>query len=145
MRDRYEFLEKLKQNLSGRVDGTTLQETISYYQEYFEIQMRSGKSEQEILEQLGDPRLLAKTIYQAQEHMGTPEDDEEKQRSEASMTFRFGQREFTFPRWFGMVLFGIVLFLVVGLLVSALWYLLPVILIISTIVLLFRLIRDLLS
>ena len=66
MRDRYEFLEKLKQNLSGRVDGTTLQETISYYQEYFEIQMRSGKSEQEILEQLGDPRLLAKTIYQAQ-------------------------------------------------------------------------------
>lgn len=146
MRDHYEFLEKLRQNLNGRVDGTTLQETIDYYQEYFEVQMRNGKTEQEVLDQLGDPRLLAKTIYQAQEHMGMPGDaKEEEQQKAANMTFRFGQRVFSMPKWLGMVLMGAAIFLVIGLLLSALWYLLPIILIISTIVLLYRFIRDLLS
>lgn len=76
MKDRFEFLEKLRQSLAGRIDSGTLQDTMNYYQEYFEIQVRSGKSEQEILEQLGDPRLLAKSILQAEQRSSTMEEAE---------------------------------------------------------------------
>lgn len=59
-----EFLEKLRQALNGRVSADIVTENIRYYDEYITIEVRKGRSEEEILAQLGDPRLIARTIVQ---------------------------------------------------------------------------------
>ena len=60
--DRSEFLDVLGRTLNGKVDDNEYASQMEYYTSYFQEEMASGKSEQEILEELGDPRLIAKTI-----------------------------------------------------------------------------------
>lgn len=59
-----EFLEKLRLALNGRVSAEIVADNIRYYEDYINIEIRKGRSEEEILAQLGDPRLLARTIVQ---------------------------------------------------------------------------------
>lgn len=59
-----EFLEILRLALSGRVSAEIVADNIRYYEDYINIEIRKGRSEEEILAQLGDPRLLARTIIQ---------------------------------------------------------------------------------
>lgn len=63
--DRKEFLDILNRNLYGKIDAGVLTEHIRYYETYISSGMENGKTEQEILEELGDPRLIAKTILDA--------------------------------------------------------------------------------
>lgn len=62
---RYDFIEKLRAALSGKATQSTINESVRYYEEYFDTELRKGKSEEEVLRQLGDPRLLAKSIIEA--------------------------------------------------------------------------------
>lgn len=57
-----EFLDQLKQCLYGEISTEKINDNISYYSSYIEDEIKSGKSEREVLEGLGDPRLIAKTI-----------------------------------------------------------------------------------
>lgn len=66
--DRYEFISTLRASLTGKVPSTTVEDNVQYYEEYIEIQLRQGKSEEEILGALGDPRLLAKTVIEANKY-----------------------------------------------------------------------------
>ncbi|MCI9299037.1 MAG: DUF1700 domain-containing protein [Lachnospiraceae bacterium] len=66
--NRYEFISALRMALTGKVPATTVEDNIRYYEEYIEIQLRQGKSEEDVLEGLGDPRLLAKTIIEANKY-----------------------------------------------------------------------------
>lgn len=145
MKDRFEFLEKLRQSLAGRIDAGTLQDTVNYYQEYFEIQMRSGKSEQQILEQLGDPRLLAKTILQAEQRSSTVQEEayEEATGEEGKIHFHLGQKQITMPRWLAIILEAIGLVLIVVVFFYAFWLLLPIILVTTAIGLMVRILKDL--
>lgn len=145
MKDRFEFLEKLRQSLAGRIDSGTLQDTMNYYQEYFEIQMRSGKSEQEILEQLGDPRLLAKSILQAEQRSSTMEEAEyeEAPEEEKKIHLHFGQKQITMPRWLALTLGAICLVLFVVVFFYAFWLLLPIILVVTAVCLMARILKDL--
>lgn len=58
------FLDKLRVALSGKVSASLLKENMTYYNEYIDTQIRMGKSEQEVMDMLGDPRLIARTIVQ---------------------------------------------------------------------------------
>lgn len=60
-----EFINELRSHLAGRVDDRELQTQISYYDSYITQEINSGKSIDEIMNQLGSPRLIAKTILQA--------------------------------------------------------------------------------
>lgn len=62
---RSEFMDSLHRALAGNLTSSTVNENMRYYEEYFDMQLRSGQSEEEIIAALGDPRLLAKTILQA--------------------------------------------------------------------------------
>ncbi len=62
-----EFLNELQDALSGEVSYQTINDNISYYRKYIEDGVQSGRSEAEVLEELGDPRLIAKTITEVQE------------------------------------------------------------------------------
>lgn len=60
--NREEFLRLLETALAGRVSDQIVRENISYYRNYINEQVGTGKSEAEVLSGLGDPRLIAKTI-----------------------------------------------------------------------------------
>ena len=59
--NRKEFLEILRSQLAGQMqEGKAAH--IRYYEDYIQSQVRGGRSEQEVLQELGDPHLIAKTL-----------------------------------------------------------------------------------
>ena len=59
-----EFLEKLRIELSSGVTPQVLQENLNYYGQYIDDEIRKGRTESEVLAELGDPWILAKTAKQ---------------------------------------------------------------------------------
>lgn len=60
-----EFLDELRQALSGEVSSEAIMDAYRYYSTYIEDEMRSGKSEEQVLEELGRPNLIARSIIAA--------------------------------------------------------------------------------
>ncbi len=65
-----EFIEILQRTLAGSSNSSTVNENIRYYQDYIDMEIRGGRSEEDVLTELGDPRLLAKTIIEAKKYEG---------------------------------------------------------------------------
>ena len=84
------------------------------------MEIKKGRSEKEILEELGDPRLIAKTIIDtAGEEAGSYVEET----SHRSSDKEFSNKVFRIPLWVGMILLlliVIVVFKVVGLVLGAL-------------------------
>lgn len=55
-------MTELQRALNGRMGSAKAAPHVSYYQEYIEIEMRKGRTEKEVMEELGSPRLLARSI-----------------------------------------------------------------------------------
>ncbi|MDF2844131.1 MAG: putative rane protein [Herbinix sp.] len=55
-----EFLDVLRQTLAGEVSSSTIDQNLQYYNQY--ISSRGIENEEKVIEELGDPRLIAKTI-----------------------------------------------------------------------------------
>lgn len=60
--NRYEFIDDLRRCLSAELNAASVNEHITYYEQYIDMQLKKGKTEQEVLEELGSPRLIAKSI-----------------------------------------------------------------------------------
>jgi len=63
--DRQEFLMILRESLSGEVPEQEVNSSIRYYEEY--LVDEPGKTSEEKVRELGEPRLIAKTIIDAYE------------------------------------------------------------------------------
>ncbi len=61
-----QFLNELKQALAGEVPANVMMDSYSYYANYIDDEIRKGKSEEEVLEELGKPMLIARSIIAAQ-------------------------------------------------------------------------------
>ena len=72
-----EFLNILEESLKGEVSQNIIDQNITYYDQY--ISKASSEEEAQVLEELGDPRLIARTIIEA-ERMS-------KQRNQRSYTY----------------------------------------------------------
>lgn len=59
---REEFLQGLEKALSGNVPPSAVRENLSYYSDYIRTEMEKGRAETDVMEELGDPRLIARTI-----------------------------------------------------------------------------------
>ena len=59
-----EFLKRLKTQLENDLSSQQIDEQIRYYDNYISTEIKNGRSESDILEELGDPILIAKTIKQ---------------------------------------------------------------------------------
>lgn len=57
-----EFLEALREKLTGEVSASEIDHTIRYYDEYISEAVNGGKTEAQVMEELGSPLLIAKTI-----------------------------------------------------------------------------------
>lgn len=64
--DRNEFLEGLAKSLSSAGSRSLINENIKYYAGYIEEEIRKGRTEAEVMEELGDPRLIANSIKEAE-------------------------------------------------------------------------------
>lgn len=68
--EKEEFLRTLGGALSGEVPQHIIQENLHYYDNYISDEMRKGRTEADIIEELGGPRIIAKTIIDAAEAGG---------------------------------------------------------------------------
>lgn len=59
-----EFINILNDELKNSLDNDNLKKQLDYYDNYISTEVENGKKEVEVLSELGDPRLIAKTIKQ---------------------------------------------------------------------------------
>ena len=57
-----EFLQTLRRALTGDVPPGVVEENIRYYDSYIGEEVRKGRTEEEVIREIGDPRLIARTI-----------------------------------------------------------------------------------
>jgi len=60
--NREEFLQGLQEALSGEVPPEVVRDNLKYYDDYIRSGHQAGRPEREILDELGEPRLIARTI-----------------------------------------------------------------------------------
>lgn len=72
---RSEFLNKLKEALANDLSGPVIQENVNYYSGYIADEVRKGRSEEEVVAELGDPWAIARTFIESLEIQGNTQED----------------------------------------------------------------------
>ena len=62
---KYEFISQLDDALLGNVSERERRDSVRYYTDYIEDEVRAGKSEEEVLQSLGSPMAIARSIIEA--------------------------------------------------------------------------------
>ncbi len=164
-----EFLDELNQALRGEVSAEVVMDSYRYYSTYIEDEIRNGKSEEEVLEELGRPSLIARSIISA--HVGAREVDEiytedgkkrtvknnpfshdgafadkkEKKKRGEKKTFHFD-----FTAWYAKVLYAllfiVLVFVVFGLIKVLFWFFIhfgiPILLVLGLFYLIFYFVKK---
>ena len=136
--EKQEFLDKMRLALVGKVSGDTVTETLRYYEEYINTQVRLGNSIDEVMEKLGDPRLIAKTIVETSGKQG---DAKSESRDFVNQNETAGKREVPewkykvlelvtmIPGWVWLIVFFALLLIVLGFVFKVLIAVAPVLVI----------------
>lgn len=155
-----EFLDILGRALNRELSAEETAENLHYYENYIRQEVSRGKSEEQVLAELGDPRLIARTILELDQQKG---DD---MRSSAETVYtenadgsysgqeaygedyregygpsggkRFEVRAGGFKGWLILGLVILVIVAVLGAVFSLLWTLLPFLIVIWGIMWLYR-------
>ncbi len=167
-----EFIERLRTALSGRIPAPQVEDTVNYYQDYINVEMRKGRSEEEVLQSLGDPRLIARTIIQTNgggtngfgtqggayqesryqeagyQETGYQEADyqnvgrQEYGYRNENDNYGYHRRSFRIPGWLLGVLILVAVFLIFNLIFSVLSFLAPVLIVMAAVIFMIKLFRD---
>ena len=141
---RAEFLEELRLALQGNITQAKVNENLRYYENYIIEESRKGKTEEQIIAQLGNPRLIARTIIDTSEQMGNTYDESyyenQKEENKYQRGFHMNQKgdgrwdirygRFRINSWYGAliaILFMILVLFIVG---NIMIFLLPVFIVI---------------
>ncbi len=161
-----EFLDTLRRALARELSEGEVADNINYYWNYIEQEIAFGKSEEQVLSELGDPRLIARTILQV---------DEQREEDENGRSFGYQEEVFTanpdgsydadagaqndpysgggfhgnihmhkltVTDWIKIALVLIIIFLVLGTIFRILWKLLPFFIVVAAILWVYRRITD---
>lgn len=143
-----DFIERLRRYLSGTLDHRQVNEHIRYYTEYIEAQIRQGRTEEEVMAALGDPRLIARTLTEVEEadgrNNGFREEfiEEEEQPDPRSHKLHFKGKTLQIPKWVFNVILGLVAFVIVVLVFTVISWLLPYVLLIFGVIMVYRFLRK---
>lgn len=137
--ERTEFLERLQRALSGGVNSSQVMENVKYYRDYIDMEIRKGRSEEEVLGGLGDPRLLAKSIIEANKRAGVIEGtnrnyDEEASEEKLERKVKLGN-VVRMPGWLIMLIAVVILLLIIGVAFSLISVFAPIIIPVLVVVL----------
>lgn len=135
--DREEFIDKLQRALAGGLNSSQVAENVRYYQEYIDSEMRRGRSEAEVMGQLGDPRLLAKSIIEANKRAGMSygsnrEYDEEMSDDTLDENLAGAAsegRSIMLPGWLVMLIVTVIVVLIIGVVTQLIAFFAPVIIV----------------
>lgn len=139
---RQEFLEELRIALQGEISQSRINEHLRYYDNYIMEESRKGKTEQQVLEELGNPRLIAKTLIDTADGYGTEyresayTGDFRESRQEAKgfqadysrehgWDIRYGK--FRFNSWYGKLILILAAILIIILVAQLVAFLLPIV------------------
>jgi len=64
--NKHEFISKLKNALENDLNSNSVQGHVNYYTDYINNEIRNGRSEAEVIAELGDPWAIAKTIIDSE-------------------------------------------------------------------------------
>jgi len=164
--DKQDFINRLRAALNGNVAPNVVAENVSYYDEYISAEIRSGKTEEEVLCTLGDPRWDAKTIIDTNPWNGHRDEDgtgsaygaggygsenyENDNYQEKDQTYRQTQyvrnannvRVSRIPGWLWTIISILLMVAVISVILSVLSFLAPVIITIVVVMFLVKLFRD---
>lgn len=121
-----EFLEKLRLALTGNVPGSVVSENLQYYEDYINTEIRKGKSEEEVLAALGDPRLIARTIITTNSRDDMEGTGDYREYRKSARPQDGGKRHM--PIWIWLVWGILIIVLIFSAVVSLLSFLWPILL-----------------
>lgn len=150
-----QFLDKLRTALSGKVSSELVAENLRYYEDYINTEVRKGKTEEEVLEGLGDPRLIARTIAETKGGSGSwseeaPEGGNGSYREEDEDGYHIHRQAggmgpglfFRLPLWAWLIIVLVVIIVILSVIFSVIAAVLPILLPILLVLLLIKLFRD---
>lgn len=162
------FLDTLRGSLTGAISASAVEENVRYYEEYINSQIRMGKSEQQVLAELGNPRLIARSIIDAGKSTGDTSSNAGaayggngggyytggyqnggyqgtgyRSREQGEMG-RSNVRKRRWPTWLSLilVLVLIVIFVILPIVVLFVWWLAPVVVIVWLITFVIKMMRK---
>lgn len=148
--DKQEFLNELRSYLQG-MDNSEINEIISFYDNYINEELSKGKTMSQIIDDIGTPRLLSKTIMQSKEKKKTYAYSEQEYSHTDNDNTQYGRQLNTidFSKWYvklgiisGLILVAIIIFaIVIGLFTIAIKIAIPAI----AIFIIYVLIKNLLN
>lgn len=158
-----EFMDGLRRALNGNVSPALVMDNLNYYNEYINSEVRKGRSEEEVLASLGDPRLIARTIIE----MNTAEGGETSAYQTGEYSQDYGEyrqaqygngqsytydrqgtfdggngRHYRIPGWVWLVALVVVALLAISFIFSVLSFLAPILIPVIVVVFLIKLFRD---
>ena len=150
-----EFLDILYEQLSGQMPEGAIAAHIQYYRNYIEEEQSKGRSETDILHELGDPRLIARTLLDteaaAAENPQTTEYYSESYHDSSSGYDRYGNSDsghgkvkqhsfhLDLTTWYGKLAVILIAAVVIIILFAILGVLIPIMVIAGVILYIFRL------
>ena len=129
--DRTEFIEILRSQLSGQMQEGRASAHVRYYEDYIQSQVRSGRTEAEVLAELGDPRLIAKTLIDTnvENETDTYDDYQEsyrnKYQSDGNQTTSKHKYKLDLSTWYGKAIVILCAVVIVVALVALIGTILP--------------------
>ena len=81
--DRKEFLEGLRSYLEPEMSAEEIRENINYYERYITEEVIKGRREEDVVQELGDPWVIAKTITDMKENSANYDSSHESTYEEA--------------------------------------------------------------
>lgn len=153
--NREEFLKQFREALEGKVPEQVISENVAYYRNYINNQVNSGKSESETLHELGDPRLLAKTIEESSRFTGSREGTQRRTYSYSGTGYEQGNYDnnrydthgkvTTIPAWFVALIALAVIMLFITVVLKIFTFFLPAIIAGLAAMFAYRLVKSILK
>jgi len=143
-----EFIESLKMTLNGRIAPSLVMDHVNYYENYINTEIQKGKSEIEVMSGLGDSRMIARTIIDANKRLNDTDDTQQEQNYQDAGHGAARHRQFSgakllrIPGWVWLLLILIIVIVVVRAAFSVMYYLLPILLPVLLVVFLVKLFKD---
>ena len=155
--DKKEFLDILYNQLSGQLPEGSVAAHVQYYRSYIEDEQQKGRTEDEILTELGDPRLIARTLLDTESagsdapQSGNPystfssctestsEYDEYSNSSSGHKHVKHRSFKLDLTTWYGKLAVILIAIVVVILLCTILSVLIPIMIVAGVIMYIFRL------
>lgn len=142
-----EFIDKLRAALNGRISPGAVADNVNYYEDYINMEIRKGRSEAEVLQMLGEPRLIARTIVETagKGEQNTYQDTDGSYSAYREADSQHADRpvkSYRIPGWLLTVITIFVIVLIFSLVFSVLSFLAPIIIPVFVIMFLIKLFRD---